>query len=275
LKFLLIILDIFVTILLNIQPCGNFRNPETINKFMKNFLSAIQPASAVRICSLACLATTSFSLISCRLPSDPSRSLQTTALFGNGNSSETARTAQSSVPVAESVKGRPGFVYSPHVPNQALVNVAKFSPGQEVRCPYTDKLFRIPEPALEIKGPAAIAYTEVPFRNFALADDFSPTRVPLRPQALKPTDPVAVIKRLGLDVFALDVSNPASDIGPLGSLPFAKNVPGTPGMVYSPFARKSQLVDVAGLMPGVEVTCPYTGKLFRVPAPLPMTAAAR
>jgi hypothetical protein len=240
---------------------------------MKNFSLNINPVALLRICSLAAIAAACSSLVSCRLPSDPSRSLQTTAFFGSVDG--TSSTDKSNHPVAELVKGRPGFVYSPHTANRQLVNVSKYSPGQEVRCPYTDKLFLIPEPGTEIKGPAAIAYTDVPFRNFALADDYSPTQVPLRLQPLKSTDPVAVIKRLGLDVFALDVSNPASDVGPLGLLPFAKNVPDSPGMVYSPFARKSQLVDVAGLMPGVEVTCPYSGKLFRVPAPLPMTTASR
>ena len=33
----------------------------------------------------------------------------------------------------------------------------------------------------------------------------------------------------------------------------------------SPFAAKHQLVDVTGLPVGMEVKCPYTGKLFRVP----------
>jgi hypothetical protein len=40
---------------------------------------------------------------------------------------------------------------------------------------------------------------------------------------------------------------------------------GRPGFVNSPFAAKHQLVDVTGLPVGMEVKCPYTGKLFRVP----------
>jgi hypothetical protein len=36
-------------------------------------------------------------------------------------------------------------------------------------------------------------------------------------------------------------------------------------MVNSPFAGKTQLVDVSGMSSGQTVKCPYTGKLFKVP----------
>lgn len=62
-------------------------------------------------------------------------------------------------------------------------------------------------------------------------------------------------------------------------IPYGKIVIGRPGFVNSPFAAKSQLVDVKGTAPGVVVKCPYSNKLFRVPEainevlPAPASAA--
>lgn len=49
------------------------------------------------------------------------------------------------------------------------------------------------------------------------------------------------------------------------SLPYGTAIPGRMNMVNSPFAGKTQLVDVSGMSAGQTVKCPYSGKLFRVP----------
>lgn len=49
-------------------------------------------------------------------------------------------------------------------------------------------------------------------------------------------------------------------------LPYGRSVSGRPGLVTSPYAGSSQLVDVTGMSAGQPVKCPYTGKLFKVPA---------
>lgn len=52
---------------------------------------------------------------------------------------------------------------------------------------------------------------------------------------------------------------------PAADLPYGTIVPGRANMVNSPYAGKTQLVDVSGMGPGQTVKCPYTGKLFKVP----------
>jgi len=49
------------------------------------------------------------------------------------------------------------------------------------------------------------------------------------------------------------------------NLPYGSPVPGRTNMVNSPYAGKTQLVDVSGMSAGQTVKCPYTGKLFKVP----------
>jgi hypothetical protein len=48
------------------------------------------------------------------------------------------------------------------------------------------------------------------------------------------------------------------------ALPYARPVPGKPGLVYSPFDEKF-LIDVRGVPPGTVVNDPHAGKSFRVP----------
>lgn len=57
----------------------------------------------------------------------------------------------------------------------------------------------------------------------------------------------------------------ATQPGSANEIPFGTVVPGRINMVNSPFAGKTQLVDVAGMSAGQTVKCPYTGKLFKVP----------
>jgi hypothetical protein len=52
-----------------------------------------------------------------------------------------------------------------------------------------------------------------------------------------------------------------------GKFLFGTRVPGRPGFIYSPYDKKKQFVDVAGVAPGVIVRCPYSDKLIRVPEP--------
>jgi len=50
-----------------------------------------------------------------------------------------------------------------------------------------------------------------------------------------------------------------------GQYPTAKNVPGKPGYVFSPYDPNGGYVDVNGFTPGSKVKDPYSGKIFLVP----------
>lgn len=48
-------------------------------------------------------------------------------------------------PVGTWVAGKPGYVFSPFAQRHQLVDVTGIAPGTEVHCPFTDKIFRVPE----------------------------------------------------------------------------------------------------------------------------------
>ncbi len=66
----------------------------------------------------------------------------------------------------------------------------------------------------------------------------------------------------------------ASPAKPAADLPYGAPIPGRANMVNSPYAGKTQLVDVSGMSTGQTVKCPYTGKLFKVP-PSQQAAASK
>ena len=57
---------------------------------------------------------------------------------------ETPPAKADDLPYGSIVPGRPGLVNSPYAGKMQLVDVTGLKPGQEVKCPYTGKLFRVP-----------------------------------------------------------------------------------------------------------------------------------
>jgi hypothetical protein len=151
------------------------------------------------------------------------------------------------IPFATPVPGSPGYVFSPHTPGRKLVDVRNYAAGAEVRCPYTMLPFNVPD--LSASPPPAPQLR--PQRSVAEVASTGANPLPVLPRNNPPAP----------------ATSPAPT--PDADIPYGSRVPGRVGFVFSPFADKNQLVDVAGIAPGVEVKCPYSGKLFRVPEPLP------
>lgn len=48
------------------------------------------------------------------------------------------------LPSGTPVAGKPGFVTSPYAPRAGYVDTRGFSPGEQVKCPYSGKIFLVP-----------------------------------------------------------------------------------------------------------------------------------
>jgi len=157
----------------------------------------------------------------------------------------------STMPVAQAVPDLPGYVRTPFTNPPRLVDVRGMSAGSKVVCPYTQRPFLVPGSVTAAPSNVAANRPKTP-------------AAPERPR----TTPVAP----NSNVAAMTTTTPsAPSVAPttpapaVAELPYGSPIAGRPGFVNSPFAAKHQLVDVTGLPVGMEVKCPYTGKLFRVP----------
>jgi len=168
-------------------------------------------------------------------------------------------------PTAAPVPRRAGYAYTPFTSPYRVVDIRGFQPGEEVRCPFTGRAFLVPgsqaaAPVVAVQRPPR-RVTEVVSADRTLpVMDESLTRLePLETPPPASSEPVPSLPPPVTPAPAAATEKPKPQI------PYGTRVAGRPGFVYSPFAEKSQLVDVANTAPGVVVKCPYTNKVFRVP----------
>jgi len=151
--------------------------------------------------------------------------------------------------IAEAVIGGPGLVLSPHAPG-LLVNVQKFSSGDEVICPHTGLSFIVPdnvEPVL-------------------LADaDHMPTGMPVTEITEDLDDNIGKKKADRTEVADNEgnVQGVIEKARPDGLT--AVRVSGKENQVFSPYTKRNYIVDITGLKPGEKARCPYTGRIFVIP----------
>ena len=138
--------------------------------------------------------------------------------------------------IAESVLGAPGLVYSPHVDGK-LVDVNKFTAGDEVVCPHSGLPFIVPD----IVGLEFNIGDKIP--AVAVSNDEIPNN-------LDANDGELNAKNTEKEILEGQV---------------AKKVAGKDNLVFSPYTKGNYIVDITGLKPGERARCPFTGKIFIIP----------
>lgn len=158
------------------------------------------------------------------------------------------------MPVAQVVADLPGYVRTPFTNPPRLVDVRGMSAGSKVVCPYTQRPFLVPG-GVSTRSSSTASVPSKPKKEVT----------PERPRTTEDT-PNSSVAANNVTPKTSPTPPPSSEVEtPAVELPYGNAIAGRPGFVNSPYAAKHQLVDVTGLPVGMEVKCPYTGKLFRVP----------
>lgn len=150
---------------------------------------------------------------------------------------------------------RPAPVVTPEPPTVRPKNSNKPGPGNPAK---TEDAKPTPPQLKDIAGPASgPSSNSVSASNQATGNNSGPNTGANKGPATNAT--------AGGPASPSATTGPAPSPAPAPEIPYGSPIQGRPGYVNSPYAAAHQLVDVTGLPVGMEVKCPYTGKLFRVP----------
>lgn len=175
----------------------------------------------------------------------------------------------------------PGFVYTPYTIPPRMVDARGKVSGEKLVCPYTQKPFILPEnfgqtDGEEAKGEDAITLEDVMdlLKAGSTSDEIIDELQKHSYSGEADAGTLLKLKKAGASSALLAAVKRAADAASLlapvavtqpKELPYGIAIPGRVGFVLSPYAAKNELVDVTGFPTGMEVKCPYSGKLFRVP----------
>ncbi|MEC8692066.1 MAG: hypothetical protein VX016_10955 [Verrucomicrobiota bacterium] len=141
---------------------------------------------------------------------------------------------------AKRVIGKENLVYSPYTNGSYVVDITGLMPGERARCPYTGRIFTIPNIGDISKGEEVKKKNIVDEAIASISDS-------IEYKVIESKDDTEIKAEQDKDKSIVPFAR------------WSKRV----GYVISPYG--GQLIDVQGKSPGSVLRCPFSGNLFKLP----------